>query len=194
MNITGIANPPYLLHERTDLPSSELIFLASQALRDYEATHLITSLSPGWELALAEAANELEIPYTVAIPYPGRDQEWKGASRIRYYDLLARAYGVYQVSDVCIDTAMLDCHHWMADRVDLILALWNYEFFGDTFNVIDYGIKKGITVTNLWHDWESLYTLKRTARVKTSPIRRGGAQVYEAKASPRIKGSDTLSF
>jgi flagellar biosynthesis protein FliR len=43
------------------------------------------------------------------------------------------------------------------------LTLWSFEFAGETFNVIDYGLKKGITVTNLWRDWEALYTLKRNA-------------------------------
>lgn len=187
MVITGIANHPNLLHERTDLPSSELVFLASQGLKEYKATQLITSLSPGWELALAEAANELDIPYTVAIPYPGRDQKWKGESRIRYYDALARAFEVYQVADNYEENVMLECHYWMVDRADMILALWSYEFFGETFNVIDYGIKNDITVTNLWRDWESLYTLKRTSRVKMGRIQRGGAQVFESKSSQRIR-------
>jgi hypothetical protein len=193
MIVTGIANPPNLLNERTNLPSAELVFLANQGLKEYEATHLLTSLSPGWELALAEAANELDIPYTVAIPYPGRDQEWKGELRIRYYGLLARAHEVYQVSDGCQENVMLDCHYWMADRADLILALWNYDFFGDTFDVVDYGIKKGIAVTNLWHDWESLYTLKRNLRVKMGPPRRHGAQVFEAKSGQHVKGTETFS-
>jgi hypothetical protein len=186
MIVTGIANPPNLLHEKTNLPSLELIFLASQALRKYEVTHLITSLSPGWEQALAEAANEVEIPYTVALPYSGRDQAWKGEARIRYYDLLTRAYEVYQVSDIYSENAMLECHYWMVERVDLILTLWSFEFSGETFMVIDYGIKKGIKVTNLWRDWEALYTLKRNNRVKTGSTRRGGAQVFETKSSQRV--------
>jgi hypothetical protein len=183
MIITGIANRPNHLHERTTLPSSELVFLASEALKEYKATHLITSLSPGWELALADAANELDLPYTVAIPCLGRDEDWQREARIRYYDLLARAYEVYQTSDTCTEKAVLECHQWMADRADLILALWNYEFYGNTYKIIDYGIKRDITVTNLWRDWEALYTLKRNTRVKTSMVKRGGAQVFEARTS-----------
>jgi hypothetical protein len=194
MIITGISNRPHLIHERSDLPSSELVLLAHYGLKEYQATHLVTTLSPGWEQALAKAARELDIPYTVAIPYPGRDQAWKGESRIRYYELMARASEVYQVSDVESETASLDCHIWMADRSDHILALWNYEFFGDIFQLIDYGIKKGIKVTNLWQDWESLYTLKRMSRVKSRPATRSGAQVYETKISQRIRGRETLSF
>lgn len=194
MIVTGIANRPNLLHERKNLPSSELVLLAHNGLIKYEATHLITSLSPGWEQALAKAANELEIPYTVAIPYPGRDQEWKGEARIHYYDLLTRAYEVFQISEVYTEDAMLESHFWMADRSDLILTLWSYEFYGDTFKVVDYGIKKGITVTNLWHDWESLYTLKRESRILVGPVNRVGAQVFETKVGQRVKGRETLSF
>jgi hypothetical protein len=194
MIITGISNRPTLIHERSELPSAELVLLAHYGLKEYEATHLVTTLSPGWEQALAKAARELDIPYTVAIPYPGRDQEWKGESSIRYYELMARASEVYQVSDVESEASRLDCHIWMADRSDHILALWNYEFYGDIFQLIDYGIKKGIKVTNLWQDWESLYTLKRIPRVKSRPATRRGAQVYETKISQRIKGRETLSF
>lgn len=180
MIVTGIAPPPQHLHDRSYLPSSELVYLAIKALGDYQATHLITSLALGWEQALAKAAIELEIPYTVAIPYPGRDADWKRDARVLYLDLLARSAEVYQVSDVCSDTALLEGHCWRVDRAGLLLSLWEYEFQGDVYAVMNYAMQIERTVVNLWEDWYRLYHLRRRTRSFT-PLKKVGARVFERK-------------
>ncbi len=179
MIITGLAHPPARLHERASLPSTELVYLAVQALRQYQAAHLITSLAMGWEQALAIAANELEIPYTAALPYPGREVEWPHGARAAYHDLLARAKEVILLTARYADTAVMAGHCWRIDRAGLVLALWDYDFSGDTFASIQYAVSIQKPVVNLWQDWDSLYSLRKPAFI--IPVQKAGrgAQVFE---------------
>lgn len=178
MIITGIAHPPARLYEKSHLPSTELVYLAAKALKKYKAAHLVTSLSLGWEQALAKAALELDIPFTVAIPYPGRDSVLKKDALVLYYELLARAAEVYQISDAYCATAVMESNCWRVDHADGVLALWNFEFHGDTFQVIDYALKNHKEVVNLWRDWEYLFSLRRKDQSTYTPKKRSGAQVF----------------
>jgi hypothetical protein len=181
MIATGIAHPPIRLHERSDIPSAELVYLATMALKTYGATHLITSLAQGWEQALTKAAIELKIPYTAAIPFPGRDAGWKREARLLYLDLLARAGDVYRICDEWSESAVMEGHFWRVDRAELLLGLWDFEFQGDTFQTMSYGLKSGVTVVNLWNDWSHLYNLRRTRPVVSIRNGKVGAQVFESQ-------------
>ena len=181
MIVTGIAHPPVRLHERSNLPSTELVYLAMRALREHGATQLFTSLAWGWEQALASAAIEMEIPYTVGIPYPGREVEWLREPRVRYYDLLSRAAEVYNICKLYSATAVIEGHQWRVDRAGLVLSLWDFEFSGDTFSTIQYALSTGKKVVNLWQDWEALYNLRRPVFSFSLQKKRTGAQVFHRK-------------
>jgi hypothetical protein len=112
MIITGIAHNPQRLHEKSEQPSTELVYLAARALENYQATSLVTSLSYGWDEALAKAAVEMKIPFTVAIPYPGRDTSMKREDMVIYYDLLSRPEDVYRINEAYCDTAAYECFCW----------------------------------------------------------------------------------
>ena len=178
MIITGIAHPPARLYERQILPSLELVYLAVRALNRYRATEVITSLALGWEQALAKAAVELDIPYTVAVPFRGRNYDWNCDVDRLYHELLANAERVYCISDVYSDHAMMEDHLWRVDRSDAILTLWDYEFQGETFRVIDYALKTRKSVINLWKDWESLFRLRKY-RPSTASESRNGARIFD---------------
>jgi hypothetical protein len=181
MIITGIAHNPKRLHETSEQPSTELVYLAARALEKYQATSLVTSLSYGWDAALVKAAVEMKIPFTVAIPYPGRDTNMTREDMVIYYDLLSRAEDVYRINDTYCDTAVYECYCWCVDHSDQVLALWDYEFTGEIFQVIDYSIKHDKRVINLWEDWSQLYTLRKDTgpELTRQPVR--GAQVYKGK-------------
>ncbi len=181
MKITGIAQPTQTWYDRTNLPSGDMVFLAMRALRTYRATGLITSLTPGWDQALVKAAIELDLPYTVAVPYPGFDQSWDRVARISSSSLLARAYRVVNVMDCEGSEAWMETHCWRVDQADLVLALWDYRFSGETYQVMSYALNTGKQVTNLWQDWEHLASLKRRPAGSMQGRRATGAQVYESK-------------
>jgi hypothetical protein len=175
--ITGIAPPPASLYGKSRLASNELVYLASKALKTYEASRVVTSLDPGWDQALAKAALELKLPYTVALPYAGRDSEMKRGTRISYYELLSRADEVFLISNGECPTAVFDCRCWQLDQSDIGLVLWDYEFYGEIFEAVRYGIEKGKTINNLWEDWCNLSNLRK---IKTFSYQdhKTGAQVF----------------
>ena len=178
MYITGIAPSPRKLREKNLFPSSEMVYLAKKALKRYRASHLITSLSFGWEQAMTKAAIELGVPFTVAIPYPGQDTTWRSNARSYYLDLISKADEVYRVSDYYSEGALLEGHLWRADRSDIVFALWEYEFEGETFDVLDYALAKGKRVVNLWEDWEHLVKMRERPDSAKRKSSRSGAQIF----------------
>jgi hypothetical protein len=176
MIITGIAHPPSRLHEKKEIPSLELSFLAVRALQEYPATRLVTNLAPGWERALAKAAIELEIPYTVTVPFPRPDFLWHPDSEKHYKELLAGADKARIIKDPPGEI------RWRIAQADLILALWDYEFQGEVYTLLDQALRMGKQVANLWPDWEALLSLKKVYGVVYN-LPKQGAQIYERPKS-----------
>ncbi len=183
MIITGIAHEPKKLRERSFLPSLEMITMARRLLRTYQATGVVTSLTPGWEFALAKAAQELRIPYTVAIPYAGREAEWPGELRLPYLDMVARANEVFRISECPGLEAVVEADCWRVDTSDMLLALWDCGFEGEVFCTIDYALKTGKLVANHWQDWNTIAGLRRPARVTRVVTATAGAPVFEQRPS-----------
>lgn len=182
MKITGIAPGLSHLYEDNRPAFEELVYLATQALQVYHPTGLITSLYPGWDQALAKAAVNLGIPVHVALPYPQREQFLRLSFPDLYKDLLPKARHIESVSKTQHKDADLECHRWRLSRADTILALWDYEFSGETFQVIDAGLKARKQVVNLWEDWSRLYSLRKEldAVYRSQPAR--GAQIFTQKS------------
>jgi hypothetical protein len=89
---------------------------------------------------------------------------------------------VYRVCDEWREEAVMEGHFWRVDRSELVLALWDYDFQGDTFQTMGYGLKGGRTVVNLWNDWTHLYSLRRARPAVFIQNKKIGAQVFETGA------------
>lgn len=177
MIIAGIAHPPARLRERGPLPSLELVCLAVRALQAYPASRLVTSLSPGWELALAKAAFELEIPYRVLVPSLEGRFAWHPRARRLYGELLAGAQETF-AAEGQQESGLRPC----LEQAETVLALWDYEFGGTLFEQVQAALKRGKTVVNLWREWETLLGL-RQERPPLACNRPWGAQVFESRKS-----------
>jgi uncharacterized phage-like protein YoqJ len=175
--ITGIALPPRRLYGNSRLAANELVYLASKALKKYQGTRVISPLEPGWDQALAKAALELKLPYTVALPYKGRDNGMTTGARINYYELLSRADEVYIISENESSSTLYDCRCWQLDQSDMGLVLWDYNFYDDVFLSIKYGLDHRKTINNLWQDWQVLSGLRQTNKQSYQP-QKTGAQVF----------------
>jgi hypothetical protein len=176
MIITGIAHPPSRLREKKEIPSLELSFLAVRAFQEYPATRLVTNLAPGWDQALAKAAIEFEIPYTVTVPLSRTESLRHPDVSKLYKELLANADEARNVKDPTGESL------WRVTQADLILALWDYEFQGEVFTQIDGALRMGKQVVNLWPDWEALHSLKKVYGLVYN-LPKQGAQVYERRKS-----------
>jgi hypothetical protein len=122
----------------------------------------------------------------VAVPYPGRDLAWGKEERSLYYRLLAKAEKVHRVSDTYSQSLTLEAHLWQVARADVLLALWDYDFQGETFETMSCALESGKTVVNLWGEWCHLRDLRKLRRVTTlrtaAEVQPQGARVYEKKA------------
>lgn len=111
-------------------------------------------MAHGWDQAVAEAAIDLDIPFTAAVPFVGQERRWPAGSQRRYRQLLAAAVSVEIVSPYPGTRAMDLRNKWMVDRADRLVALWDGSW-GGTFNCIQYAIRVHVPFDNLWNQWKT---------------------------------------
>lgn len=126
--------------------------LARSYLADLQITEAVSGMALGWDQAFAEAAIELSIPLTAAVPFEGQERRWPADSRKRYSLLIAKANAVHVVSPYPGIRAMQLRNEWMVDRADRVCALWDGSW-GGTFNALQYARKIGRPCDNLWTRW-----------------------------------------
>lgn len=108
----------------------------------------------GWDQALAQAALDLRIPTTLALPFPGFEDRWPEKSKTFLHAQMHRADKVVFVKDgPYAGWKMQERNKWMVDNADHVLALWDGST-GGTSNCVQYAKKVGKPITNLWSEWE----------------------------------------
>jgi uncharacterized phage-like protein YoqJ len=107
----------------------------------------------GWDQALAAAALDLNIPTTMALPFPGFEDRWPSKSKTFLHSLIYRASKTVFVCDPgYAGWKMQKRNEWMVDNADSVLALWDGSD-GGTGNCVRYANKVGKPITNLWSEW-----------------------------------------
>lgn len=142
----------------SDAAADRLRSFAVEQLRRLAPGRVISGMALGWDLAVAEAAIELSIPFTAAIPFVGQHWTWPTESRIRYGRILQRATDTVVVCPGGYTAWKMQLRNvWMVDRCDVLLALWN-ESEGGTKNCVDYACMRFKTtgkpvIDNVWDQW-----------------------------------------
>ena len=127
--------------------------LALIALARYEPEWVISGMALGWDTALAEAAVEIGVPFTAAVPFEGQESVWPQESRDKYRSLLDKASEVKIVCPGKYATYKMQVRNqWLVDNCDILLALWDGSP-GGTGNCIKYAEKAGRSMINLWGNW-----------------------------------------
>lgn len=117
---------------------------ASKALesiieKDYEISAVITGGAIGWDQSLAAASYGLGIPFYVYIPFKGQESNWPEPCQKRYKAMLKKSE---QVKCCCrgeYETwKMQHRNKQMVNDADIVLAFWNREEKGGTYNCINY--------------------------------------------------------
>jgi hypothetical protein len=128
-----------------------MILVATMALRHYKPAKVISGMAMGWDMALAQAAVDLMIPLVAAIPFKGQERHWRPQTRRVYLDLLDMASEKVLVSGGGYEAWKMQARNeWMVDRSDIVLALWNGEPGGGTWNCIQYAKSRGKPCFNCW--------------------------------------------
>lgn len=153
--VAGTGHRPPRLKLGYDSESRHLLReFAREQLRSIEPTEVVSGMAQGWDQALAEAALELNIPFVAAVPFKGQEKKWPTEAQKIFRGILERAVLVQVVCDGSYAPwKFVRRDHWMADRCDGLLALWDGGRSGGTWGTVDYAMKKGKQVVNFWDEW-----------------------------------------
>lgn len=115
-------------------------------------SQIISGMAIGWDLALAEMGLNLNIPLIAAIPFKGQELQWPIQSKNKYLEILNNPITTpyFICSEGYEGWKMQRRNEWMADRVNLILAFWDGNKKGGTYNCIEYCKRKNIPWVNLY--------------------------------------------
>lgn len=126
--------------------------VATKSLELLQPTEVMSGMALGWDTALAEAALELGIPLTAAVPFKGQEGRWPQESKDRYFYLLSQASSVVEVCPPGYAAwKMSKRNEYMNNWADAVLALFDTSVTsGGTWHCIQDGIRKKKRVENAW--------------------------------------------
>lgn len=132
-----------------------LMMLAVKHIDILKPTEIISGMALGWDMAVAEAAVFLNIPFVAAVPFTGQAAKWPPESRAIYTALIAKAKSVKIVSPGGFAAWKMQARNkWMVDNADHMLALYNNKG-GGTANCIREARRQEKPITNVWVEWSS---------------------------------------
>ena len=150
MIIAGTGHRPNKLGGYSKQASRRIYDVAKHYLDTMEPDGVISGLALGWDMELAEAALDLCIPLTCAIPFAGQESRWPKESQDRWNKIVKHATYTHIVSEGGYAPWKMQTRNiWMVDNCDLVLALWDGSD-GGTGNCIKYANKIDKPIVNLW--------------------------------------------
>lgn len=148
--IAGTGHRPDKLGGYGDAVTDRLVNLAIDALVEQKPSLVISGMALGWDMALAEAAYCLYIPFHAYIPFVGQESKWPAPSQKLYRTLMEKADQVVECAPPGYAVwKMQQRNVCMVDEADLILALWDGSS-GGTGNCIEYAQRFKKPIINLW--------------------------------------------
>lgn len=115
---------------------------------------IISGGALGWDIALAKTAISLNIPLDMYIPCKEYESKWPLESQLIYREVLNKANNVIYISDTYHISLLNKRNKYMIDRADIVLALFNGNPKGGTYNAVRYAQLKGKHIVNLWEKFE----------------------------------------
>lgn len=153
MIICGTGHRPNKLGGYSDEAHIKLIDLAKWWLHCTDTDKAISGMALGWDMAIAEACCQLELPWIAAVPFEGQEKAWPKQSQEIYHKTLAFADEVVYVCESgYAPWKMQKRNEWMVNNSDRVLALWDGST-GGTGNCIGYANKVNKPIINLWDEY-----------------------------------------
>jgi uncharacterized phage-like protein YoqJ len=124
----------------------------------YDAGHkdFISGMAVGIDTIFAQAVlivrdvDHLHIRLIAAVPFAGQESRWPENSKILYRTILDMADQVQIVSPGAYSPAKMQIRNvWMVDNSHHVMAGWNGQQSGGTWNCLQYATQMGRTITQL---------------------------------------------
>ena len=111
-------------------------------------TYFISGGAIGVDMDFADAVLQAkkqhkDIILEIAVPCRNQDLKWSNGDKKRYAEILKSADIVNILSESYTSSCMQKRNEYMVDKSDLIIAFWNGEESGGTWNTINYAERKG---------------------------------------------------
>lgn len=126
--------------------------IAFEFLNSSAVERVISGMALGWDTALAEAAIDSHIKLTCAIPFRGQEGMWPLESQNKYREIRSKADEIIIVCEGGYASWKMQTRNiWMTDNCDKILAMYNGDLSGGTYNCIKYAEKQRKEIINLYN-------------------------------------------
>lgn len=156
MIVAGTGHRPEKLGGYDIHPTLRVLKFAKAYLQEAKPSVVISGMAQGWDMAMAQAALDLHIPFWAYVPFEGQEQVWPAATKLYYKVLLKRAQKVVICSSGGFTkTAMQIRNQRMVDDCDILAALWDGSN-GGTANCVAYAMFVGRPYINLWSQFLEL--------------------------------------
>ncbi len=125
-------------------------------MRDVDPTlYMIIGMADGFDMAVAKACVLAEVKFTAAVPCDDQSKLWTHDIQAEYFELLKRATKAVVVNPGPYDHWKMQARNeWMVDGANKVLALFDGQPSGGTWNCIKYAIKEKKEVKNVWEEWK----------------------------------------
>jgi uncharacterized phage-like protein YoqJ len=148
--IAGTGHRPDKLGGYDIQATMRVIDFATKTMAARLPSRVITGMAIGWDMAWAQAALNLGIPYHAYVPFEGQELKWPMSTRLYYKVLLNKAEHVKICSTGGYSKASMQLRNqFMVDDCTEVAALWNGSA-GGTQNCISYAMMVGKPYINYW--------------------------------------------
>lgn len=132
----------------------QLVAFASKVIERLSPTEVISGMALGWDMALATAAVECDVPFAAYVPFVGQESVWPRASQEQYRALMARASRVRIICDGGYAAwKMQRRNEAMVEDCERLLALWDGTA-GGTGNCVAFAERQQRPIVQLWSSWQ----------------------------------------
>lgn len=151
MRICGTGHRPDKLGGYTKQAAQRLRRIATAWIEENKPDAVVSGMALGWDTALAKAAIISGVPLIAAVPFKGQESRWPAESQDTFNKLLSVAKEIVYVSDGGYAAWKMQVRNrWMVDNTDAVLALYNGDLSGGTYNCVTYASEKQKQIFNLW--------------------------------------------
>lgn len=114
---------------------------------ELKPTKIISGMALGFDTILAQAAIDLKIPFIAAIPFVGQEKIWPQSSKDTYNKLLnLAAEKVIVCEGGYAAWKMQKRNEFMINNATTVVACYNGDLSGGTFNCIEYAKSLNIPI------------------------------------------------
>jgi uncharacterized phage-like protein YoqJ len=106
-----------------------------------------TGMAIGFDTIVAEICVKLGIPFIAAVPFEGQERKWNVEDKVVYHNLLSKAKESILVSyGGFAFWKYQKRNEYLVDNADEMVAYFNGEQHGGTFNCLEYAKYNNITI------------------------------------------------